>query len=734
MSNDCLYDLARIRIYRRCDGYYLRWYYNGWHYWFFYPGSITFATEGENYWTLGTQKMTIGTGQITEEQCNAIRTIQNTKEIYIYTDSGWGVVRAEHNSLVVYDHKLHGYEIEITIVIGSRAISTDGFSPAISLPSKPPDAPWDCELSIVIAGQTWMCANWDADYPGSKVYNNDETNRDKFGGLYSYSQVMAAGFVPAGWHVPTEAEWTTLITALGGLAAAGGELKAIGTTYWNAPNTGAVDSVDFDARGGGYYWAGAFANIFQTGYYLTADHGGSGFGWYFRYVRFDYNSGAVQILSGNFTQPKMSLRLIKDAYVETPHAMLLTTTGTGAGLNQLIPQVTRDIELTLDGTAHFYSDMAGTIDLGQSYTVSVGTVTPVYIKCPSGTANLTFSDAPSVFYLNFSGYTNAPEISGSISEFDHIEELAFSSVHVDITHTTAELPATLESLSLQGSGVSGFVLSGDVANLPAIMYYLGVSVTNALTGDVADLPVGLTTISVYDGNSLSGDLADLPVGLTYLNIQGNNTIIGDVADIAGNLTTLYLTGNNVINGDVADLPATLTYLYVTGTNGLTGDVADLPAALATMYVLGLNSISGDLADLPATLTYLHIHGANTITGDIADLPAAMTYCVLMGSNTVSGDIADVSNNLKYFLFYGLCQVDTYTGKAWGVNMQVVGNEPSPGFGLDAAEMDQLLIDLSGTTWTGLKVIQAAGNNAAPTAASAAAVAILVGMGVTVTTN
>ena len=55
-------------------------------------------------------------------------------------------------------------------------------------------------------------------------------------------------------------------------------------------------------------------------------------------------------------------------------------------------------------------------------------------------------------------------------------------------------------------------------------------------------------------------------------------------------------------------------------------------------------------------------------------------------------------------------------------------------GLDSTEIDNLLIDLSGTTWTSSKIITLTGTNAARTAASDAAVSTLEGMGVTVTTN
>jgi len=78
-----LYRLVRILIKKPCNGYYLRWWYNGWHYWFFLPGTLTFNTEGEKYVTLGTQKVAMGSGQVDEGQIAAIRTIMNSREVYI---------------------------------------------------------------------------------------------------------------------------------------------------------------------------------------------------------------------------------------------------------------------------------------------------------------------------------------------------------------------------------------------------------------------------------------------------------------------------------------------------------------------------------------------------------------------------------------------------------------------------------------------------------------------------
>jgi len=63
-------------------------------------------------------------------------------------------------------------------------------------------------------------------------YDNDPNNCDTYGGLYQWREMMqysstpgVQGICPPGWHIPTYAEWESLITAVGG---DGNALKAIG--------------------------------------------------------------------------------------------------------------------------------------------------------------------------------------------------------------------------------------------------------------------------------------------------------------------------------------------------------------------------------------------------------------------------------------------------------------------------------------------------------------------------
>jgi uncharacterized protein (TIGR02145 family) len=263
---------TRIPIICR-QGYYFRWYYNGWHYWNFYPGKLSYNTSGEKYRTLGTRQITISSGQVSQKQALAIRTILNTTEVYLYTSFGWMLSKIEAGTSPIKGNLIDGYEIVLTAIIGSRLISDTGFSPVVDIPVVPPN-PGYCER--VIGTQIWMCKNWDSAYPGTAVYDENEANRAIYGGLYTYNEIMSSDFCPDNYHIPTVAEWNTLIYFVGGAALAGGVLKEIGTTHWNAPNTDAVDTHLFSALGSGSFesiggWAPEYRYLKEIGKYWTAD-------------------------------------------------------------------------------------------------------------------------------------------------------------------------------------------------------------------------------------------------------------------------------------------------------------------------------------------------------------------------------------------------------------------------------------------------------------------------------
>jgi uncharacterized protein (TIGR02145 family) len=96
------------------------------------------------------------------------------------------------------------------------------------------------------------------------IYNNAPVNDGLYGKLYNhYAVTDSRGLCPTGWHVPSDAEWTTLENHLGASSVEGGALKSTATQPtpggWNSPNTGATNSSGFTALpGGGQHVNGDF--------------------------------------------------------------------------------------------------------------------------------------------------------------------------------------------------------------------------------------------------------------------------------------------------------------------------------------------------------------------------------------------------------------------------------------------------------------------------------------------
>ncbi len=148
--------------------------------------------------------------------------------------------------------------------------------------------------TVKIGTQTWMAENLkttrlnngkpipqvtDGDkwsnltVPGYCWYNNDPeifNYKAVYGALYNYFAVETGRLCPSGWHVPTEAEWYTMITFLG-IYEAGGKLKEAGFNHWRRPNAGATNESGFTALPGGnrFTGGGRFSSIGNSGYWWS---------------------------------------------------------------------------------------------------------------------------------------------------------------------------------------------------------------------------------------------------------------------------------------------------------------------------------------------------------------------------------------------------------------------------------------------------------------------------------
>jgi len=185
--------------------------------------------------------------------------------------------------------------------------------------------------SVTICGQKWMDKNLDvttyrngdtiAYVPNSAewaalttgawcYYNNDPSTNATYGKLYNWYAVNdPRGLAPAGWHIPTDAELTTLTTCLGGELVAGGALKVSGTTTWTTPNAGATNSSGWAGLPGGYRnFDGSFFNVGIRGYWWSSTENTSADAWYY-YLNYFVAHFSRQ---GNSKQVGFSVRCLRN--------------------------------------------------------------------------------------------------------------------------------------------------------------------------------------------------------------------------------------------------------------------------------------------------------------------------------------------------------------------------------------------------------------------------------------
>jgi uncharacterized protein (TIGR02145 family) len=156
------------------------------------------------------------------------------------------------------------------------------------------------------------------------IYNNDPVNDGLYGKLYNhYAVTDSRGLCPTGWHVPTEAEWNSLVKYLDSNAdtacgdcyqsfTAGGALKSTAMQPtaggWNSPNPGATNSSGFTALPGGNFYIGFSSNMHDRGFWYSSAALPLSNAWY-RSLHYDNNAfyrGKIARAYG------ISVRCIKD--------------------------------------------------------------------------------------------------------------------------------------------------------------------------------------------------------------------------------------------------------------------------------------------------------------------------------------------------------------------------------------------------------------------------------------
>ena len=186
----------------------------------------------------------------------------------VYTISG----QAQSSGSASFEFNIGGKSCSFSITINNTTQQPTGYGPSVT------DVDGNTYKTVYIGTQQWMAENlkvskysdgttipnitdtseWRRLTTGAwAYYNNDAANNAKYGKLYNWYAVSKTkngnkNICPAGWHVPTDSEWTVLTDYLGGPSVAGGKMKEVGTSNWNTPNTDATNSSLFSALPGGY--------------------------------------------------------------------------------------------------------------------------------------------------------------------------------------------------------------------------------------------------------------------------------------------------------------------------------------------------------------------------------------------------------------------------------------------------------------------------------------------------
>lgn len=130
-------------------------------------------------------------------------------------------------------------------------------------------------IPLITDGTSWYTAGNNG-FPGYCWYEDESSNLIAYGALYNWyaTDTLSNGdknVCPTGWHMPTDDEWTTLTTYLGGTTVAGGKMKEAGLAHWNSPNVGATNESGFAALPGGHrHYLGAFYYIGSNGYWWSS--------------------------------------------------------------------------------------------------------------------------------------------------------------------------------------------------------------------------------------------------------------------------------------------------------------------------------------------------------------------------------------------------------------------------------------------------------------------------------
>jgi len=350
-------------------------------------------------------------------------------------------------------------------------------------------------------------AGWTSLSTGAwRYYDNDSTNGVLFGRLYNWYAVngvydaaslsdplLRKDIAPEGWRVATFDDWTALISYYGVNSVAAGYLKQYGFDYWSSPNTGALISNIFNARGGGLAngATGVFDNKYVAGYWWPFNSD--------KNITMAFNSAAITGLTAavGFNRGS-SVRLIKKdivipGFTTTLGTALAKSVPTGGNIPTSYTETPSEIGIawgTLSNPNIIANNKIEYIPAGLGpYSITLSGLSPsttynirAYAIITSGTAyadNVTFTTQSGVASLTTNAVTDitasTATCGGNITNDggDTITERG-------VCWNTSSSPTIANSRTIDGSGTGSFI-SSLTGLSSSSTYYVRAYATNGVT-------------------------------------------------------------------------------------------------------------------------------------------------------------------------------------------------------------------------------------------------------------
>jgi hypothetical protein len=105
--------MNRIEINRNNCGNYIRWYYNGYHYFHFSQASEKIVTSGKPFATEAKKVKSVSSLGVDLPKATALHSLMLTKDAQLYKDGQWIDIRVLPGTQVIYRPSVNGYEMKL---------------------------------------------------------------------------------------------------------------------------------------------------------------------------------------------------------------------------------------------------------------------------------------------------------------------------------------------------------------------------------------------------------------------------------------------------------------------------------------------------------------------------------------------------------------------------------------------------------------------------------------------